>query len=87
MYGSLAVPLPVTCTPVCKYIVGFNPLVLLEFVIPLDVTSFIPSLFSNYLPEKEFGEIIMRLQQYYDVHYTEATYYSLYVCYFLSQFS
>ena len=31
--------------------------------------------FSNYLPEEEFGEIIMRLQQYYDVHYTEATYY------------
>ena len=31
--------------------------------------------FSNYLPEKEFGEIIMRLQQYYDVHYTEAIYY------------
>ena len=31
--------------------------------------------FSNYLPEKEFGEIIMRLRQYYDVHYTEATYY------------
>ena len=28
--------------------------------------------FSNYLPEEEFGEIIMRLQQYYDVHYTEA---------------
>ena len=31
--------------------------------------------FSNYLPEEEFGEIIMRLQQYYDVHFTEATYY------------
>ena len=31
--------------------------------------------FSNYLPEKEVGEIIMRLQQYYDVHFTEATYY------------
>ena len=31
--------------------------------------------FSNYLPEKEFGEIIMRLQQYYDVYFTEATYY------------
>jgi len=30
--------------------------------------------FSNYLPE-EVGEIIMRLRQYYDVHYTEATYY------------
>ena len=31
--------------------------------------------FSNYLPEEEFGEIIMRLQKYYDVHFTEATYY------------
>ena len=31
--------------------------------------------FSNYLPEEEFGEIIMRLQQYYDVHFAEATYY------------
>lgn len=31
--------------------------------------------FSNYLPEKEIGEIIMRLRQYYDVGYTEATYY------------
>ena len=31
--------------------------------------------FSNYLPEEEFGKIIMRLQQYYDVHFTEATYY------------
>ena len=31
--------------------------------------------FSNYLPEEVFGEIIMRLQQYYDVHYTEAIYY------------
>ena len=31
--------------------------------------------FSNYLSEEEFGEIILRLQQYYDVHYTEATYY------------
>ena len=31
--------------------------------------------FSNYLPEKEVGEIIMRLRQYYDVHYAEATYY------------
>ena len=31
--------------------------------------------FSNYLPEEEVGEIIMRLQQYYDVHFTEATYY------------
>ena len=31
--------------------------------------------FSNYLPEKEVSEIIMRLRQYYDVRYTEATYY------------
>ena len=31
--------------------------------------------FSNYLPEEEFGEIIMRLRQYYDVHYTEAIYF------------
>ena len=31
--------------------------------------------FSNYLSEEEFGEIILRLQQYYDVHFTEATYY------------
>ena len=31
--------------------------------------------FSNYLSEKEFGEIIMRLRQYYDVGYTEAIYY------------
>ena len=31
--------------------------------------------FSNYLPEEEVGKIIMRLQQYYDVHFTEATYY------------
>ena len=31
--------------------------------------------FSNYLNEKEACEIIMRLRQYYDVSYTEATYY------------
>ena len=31
--------------------------------------------FSYYLPEEEVGKIIMRLRQYYDVHYTEATYY------------
>ena len=30
--------------------------------------------FSNYLNEEEVGEIIMRLRQYYDVHYAEATY-------------
>ncbi len=31
--------------------------------------------FNNYLPEEEVGEIIMRLKQYYDVSYTEATYF------------
>ncbi len=31
--------------------------------------------FSNYLAEEEVGEIIMRLRLYYDVGYTEATYY------------
>ena len=31
--------------------------------------------FSNYLSEEELGEVIMRLRQYYDVGYTEATYY------------
>ena len=31
--------------------------------------------FSNYLPKEEVAEIIMRLRQYYDVCYTEATYY------------
>ena len=31
--------------------------------------------FSNYLSEEEFGKVIMRLRQYYDVGYTEATYY------------
>ncbi len=31
--------------------------------------------FSNYLSEEEYDEIIVRLQQYYDVHFTEATYY------------
>lgn len=31
--------------------------------------------FSNYLPEEEVGEIIMRLRQYYDVSFAEATYY------------
>ena len=31
--------------------------------------------FSNYLPDEEVCEIIMRLQQYYNVHFTEATYY------------
>ena len=31
--------------------------------------------FSNYLSEEEVGEIIMRLRQYYDVSFAEATYY------------
>ncbi len=31
--------------------------------------------FSNYLPVEEASEIIMRLRQYYDVSYAEATYY------------
>lgn len=31
--------------------------------------------FSNYLPEEEVGEIVMRLKNYYNVSYTEATYY------------
>ena len=31
--------------------------------------------FSNYLAEEEVGKIIMRLRQYYDVGYAEATYY------------
>ena len=31
--------------------------------------------FSNYLPEEEVGQLIMRLKQYYDVGYQEATYY------------
>lgn len=31
--------------------------------------------FSNYLPEEEVSKHIMRLKQYYDVGYEEATYY------------
>ena len=31
--------------------------------------------FSNYLPEEEVGKHIMRLRQYYDVGYEEATYF------------
>ena len=31
--------------------------------------------FSNYLPEKEIGKHIMKLRQYYDVGFEEATYY------------
>ena len=32
--------------------------------------------FSNYLPEEEVGKHIMRLRQYYDVGFEEATYYA-----------
>lgn len=31
--------------------------------------------FSNYLPEEEVGQLIMRLRQYYNVGFQEATYY------------
>ena len=31
--------------------------------------------FSNYIPEEEVGEIIMRLKNFYNVSYSEATYY------------
>ncbi len=31
--------------------------------------------FSNYIPEEEVGEIVMRLKNFYNVSYTEATYY------------
>ena len=31
--------------------------------------------FSNYLPEDEIGQHIMRLRQYYDVGFEEAIYY------------
>lgn len=31
--------------------------------------------FSNYLPEEEVGEIVMRLKNFYNISYTEATYY------------
>ena len=34
-----------------------------------------PTLFGNYLPEEEVGKHIMRLRQYYDVGFEEATYY------------
>ena len=34
-----------------------------------------PVIFGNYLSEEEFGEVIMRLRQYYDVGYTE-----VYIC-------
>ena len=40
--------------------------------------------FSNYLPEKEVSEIIMRLRQYYDVHFAEATYYVDKQCFYFN---
>ncbi len=40
--------------------------------------------FSNYLPESEVGEIIMRLRQYYDVSFAEATYYVDKQCFYFN---
>ena len=40
--------------------------------------------FSNYLPEEEVGEIIMRLRQYYDVSLAEATYYVDKQCFYFN---
>ena len=40
--------------------------------------------FSNYLPEAEVGEIIMRLRQYYDVSFAEATYYVDEQCFYFN---
>ena len=40
--------------------------------------------FSNYLPEEEVGEIIMRLRQYYDVRFAEATYYVDKQCFYFN---
>ena len=40
--------------------------------------------FSNYLPEAEVGEIIMRLRQYYDVSFAEATYYVDKQCFYFN---
>ena len=40
--------------------------------------------FSNYLPEEEVGEIIMRLRQYYDVSFAEATYYVDKQCFYFN---
>lgn len=40
--------------------------------------------FSNYLPEEEVGEIIMRLRQYYDVSFAEATYYVDNQCFYFN---
>ena len=44
--------------------------------VPPSVPKIVGSVrFSNYFPEEEVYEIIMKLQQYYDIHFTEATYY------------
>lgn len=40
--------------------------------------------FSNYLPEDEVGKIIMRLRQYYDVSFAEATYYVDKQCFYFN---
>ena len=40
--------------------------------------------FSNYLPAEEVGEIIMRLRQYYDVSFAEATYYVDKQCFYFN---
>ena len=40
--------------------------------------------FSNYLPEEEVGEIIMRLRQYYNVSFAEATYYVDKQCFYFN---
>jgi len=40
--------------------------------------------FSNYLPEAEVGEIIMRLRQYYDASFAEATYYVDKQCFYFN---
>ena len=40
--------------------------------------------FSNYLPENEVCEIIMRLRQYYDVSFAEATYYVDKQCFYFN---
>ena len=40
--------------------------------------------FSNYLPEEDVGEIIMRLRQYYDVSFAEATYYVDKQCFYFN---
>lgn len=40
--------------------------------------------FSSYLPEEEVGEIIMRLRQYYDVSFAEATYYVDKQCFYFN---